>query len=377
MPSWRTLCVSLGLLSLLFCQQRTATAIQPPCLPDFSYQQGWLGADAAYSVPLDEKRSLWLFGDTFIGPGPDRRGTTMIANSLAISTCGPQGFALSYFWNTDTQQQPTAFFAPASPPAQQGVHPPKYWPLHGFLADGKLYLALEEIASEPTTPDNPFGFAIVGVTLAEIANPHADPNQWKVRYLPLLQSRRLVPGAAMVLQGKWVYLFSFLETPDKQHPLLLNRLLLSSLQSAHPQPEQAIEYLAQDGRWKPGFEGPDSKILVKQAATELSVHYDKQSQKWLMLHTSPQFFSPEVVLLQADSLTGPWQQAKSQPFYQEMLPESPIYDKETFCYAAKAHPQFSTADHGLVVTYACNSLSFDKLLGNMQIYWPVIKELSP
>ena len=33
----------------------------------YPYRQGWLGGDAAYSVPLSPGRTLWLFGDTFIG----------------------------------------------------------------------------------------------------------------------------------------------------------------------------------------------------------------------------------------------------------------------------------------------------------------------
>ena len=67
------------------------------CTPSFPYDRGWLGADAAYSIPLDNDRTLWLFGDTFCAPliapkpGP-RAGSSMIANSIAISSCraGPR-----------------------------------------------------------------------------------------------------------------------------------------------------------------------------------------------------------------------------------------------------------------------------------------------
>ncbi len=39
------------------------------CTPRFEDQNGWYGADAAFSVPLSEgpdRRTLWLFGDTFV-----------------------------------------------------------------------------------------------------------------------------------------------------------------------------------------------------------------------------------------------------------------------------------------------------------------------
>jgi hypothetical protein len=41
--------------------------------PDFPYREGWLGGDAAYSIPIAPDTSLWLFGDSFVrsGPAPD------------------------------------------------------------------------------------------------------------------------------------------------------------------------------------------------------------------------------------------------------------------------------------------------------------------
>ena len=43
------------------------------CLPSFPFQDGWLGADAAYSIPLPDGRSVWIFGDTLYG----ERGSLM------------------------------------------------------------------------------------------------------------------------------------------------------------------------------------------------------------------------------------------------------------------------------------------------------------
>ena len=65
-----------------------ALAAESPCRPDFPYRDGWLGADAAYSVPLADGRSLWLFGDTFVGAegARDRSGSAMISNSIALSS---------------------------------------------------------------------------------------------------------------------------------------------------------------------------------------------------------------------------------------------------------------------------------------------------
>ncbi len=36
------------------------------CLPSFPDRDGWYGGDGAYSILLDDGRTLWLFGDTFV-----------------------------------------------------------------------------------------------------------------------------------------------------------------------------------------------------------------------------------------------------------------------------------------------------------------------
>ena len=56
----------------------------------FPCQQGWLGGDSAYSVPLGNGTSLWIFADTFVGPTTATNRTQangFIHNPIAISTC--------------------------------------------------------------------------------------------------------------------------------------------------------------------------------------------------------------------------------------------------------------------------------------------------
>lgn len=347
-----------------FQAAHSATLKTAPCLPKFPYQNGWLGGDGAYSVPLSANQTLWLFGDTFVGSTttkpPTRMGSTMVANSIGISRCGPHGFEVNYFFGVPENQKATPFFKTAQD---------KYWPIHGFMHQNKLYVALEQVATI-SDADNVFNFAVVGVTLTEIANPTDPPQQWRMRYLPLSRSKAAIPGIAMVKKDRYVYMLTVQE--NKAHPVMLNRLSLDQL--ANPLVE--LEYLSRTQGWKKGLMGDDSAILVPQAATEISLHFEPQRQQWIMVHTNPTFWSKEVVIRQAPALEGPWQQKVSlQSLYQEMQPTDPLYDKEIFCYAAKAHPQFSAAPHSLVVTYACNSLNFGKLLQQMGWYYPVVRVL--
>jgi hypothetical protein len=51
-----------------------------------------------------------------------------------------------------------------------------------------------------------------------------------------------------------------------------------------------------------------------------------------------------------------------------MDPSSRGYDKDTFCYAGKEHPEFERGD--LVFTYVCNTFAVSKLATNLNIYFP-------
>jgi hypothetical protein len=63
----------------------------PVCLPSFPDKDGWYGGDGAYSIRLDDKRILWLFGDTFVSDETGRQDRmdmkVVLGTTLAISTC--------------------------------------------------------------------------------------------------------------------------------------------------------------------------------------------------------------------------------------------------------------------------------------------------
>ena len=52
----------------------------------FRQQDGWIGADGAYSVAVSPQRTIWLFSDTWIGKVRDGRRTdaTMVNNMVGV-----------------------------------------------------------------------------------------------------------------------------------------------------------------------------------------------------------------------------------------------------------------------------------------------------
>ena len=104
---------SAGVILLLICILLTSCQAirqsscpfqypQARCLPSFPDRDGWYGADGAYSIKLDEQRTLWLFGDTFVSEEPKRKDRVgmdvLLGTTMAISTCSDKtGFNIQYY----------------------------------------------------------------------------------------------------------------------------------------------------------------------------------------------------------------------------------------------------------------------------------------
>ncbi|HEX4008029.1 MAG TPA: DUF4185 domain-containing protein [Acidobacteriaceae bacterium] len=347
------------------------------CTPEFPLQQGiadgWLGADAAYSIPLNTGYSLqlndshslslhggrdvWIFGDTLYGEHRVVQGTTpqMVRNSIGISTCAHRHWKLQYVIRKDADGHPVSFFTPQHPNTW-------YWALDGFVAGHDLWVTLLCVRDAPAA-SAAMGFASCGTDLARIASPGPDPQKWKIDYFPLVpDGAHAYPSATAVVDDGDAYIFALNEKGSR--PLEATRIPLDGLSD----PQKNLQYLTSDMEWKPGFDPSTASEVMHQGSPELSIRWHPEFEKWLAVMFAPDAFSSKIVLRTANSLIGPWSDGQVIYTVPEMQPTTPGYDKNTFCYAAKEHPEFEHND--LVFTYVCNTFDVPKLATNTEIYFP-------
>ena len=348
----------------------------------FPYQQGWLGADGAYSVPLGATQSLWIFGDTFIGAATATsrtQSTGSLHNSIAISTCSQQSCAWQYYWSgMDT--------ASAGPVFSTGTSD-WYWPMDGFVYNGTLFLALMQMHATGT--GGAFGFAYSGVQLASINNYTSPPNQWSITYQVLNTGAAAVPGVSTVvaegpnanpdpsnpLGATYAYFFTLIgsSTPATEYMALL-RLPLSQLNSSARPGNSNWEYLKSDSTWGnwPGAQTSlptDLAAVISPGATEMTVRYHPSTNQWIAVY--PVGLSNSAYYSLAASMTGPWGQSENLYSYPEMQSSNANYTPNVFCYAAKEHTELETVGQ-IFFTYACNSLQESDVTNNMSLYHPVV-----
>ena len=345
--------------------------VQSECLPEFPDHNGWYGGDAAYSVPLpiDEGRvSLWLFGDTFVQhpDTPSERTYPYVHNSIGISRCEPGGvWSLETFWQHDEGGTPRSFFVPdlqadwARAAIEETGSPPYYWLFDGFIAHDVLFIGLLRVAhSEPRGPFN-LPFRPIGMDLARIENYRDAPIDWRIQISTLSNDTHAFPGSAFVTTGSHLYTFAFFDRGDGRTPRMLSRLELDELVHWKLDLSDSLETLTSDSRWKSGFEPSQAKIVMDDDASEMSIHFDSLRRTWIAVYsdltsTGGIETTTAIQIRTASDLAGPWSNPEELILIPETAPgHARSRDENLFCYAAKAHPQFSSPGE-LVVTYVCN-----------------------
>ncbi len=347
------LCLSILFISCsTFCPGKYTAQLTPAqCLPFFPDQNGWYGGDGAYSIALDQQRTLWIFGDTFVSEDADRKDRigmdVVLGTTLAVSTCADnRKFSIQYFLKKKDGKFTSSF--------GDGEW---LWPQDPFIAGGALYIPL--LVVENLMPSQaPFNFRITGHKIARIKDFSAsDPRQWAVDYLDW--SGALAPGiealaTTSIVEESYVYFYPLYRYAKDNIGIsgnILARLSIDRLDN----PAGSFEYWMQDGTWQKTLKPRDVKIIFPSGVSELSVRYHAAEQKWMAVYLSPESKGSHFLFSTAQNIEGPW--SRPLPFTQaiaEVDPQSPLYHQDTFCYAGKEHQQFSSG-RNLVVTYVCNS----------------------
>lgn len=345
------------------------------CLPSFPDRDGWYGGDGAYSILLDDERTLWLFGDTFVSDREGRRERVgmdlVMGTTLAISTCSQDGgFDIRYYLKKKGGRFVSSF--------GDGQW---LWPQDPFKVHGQLYIPLLAVEHAPET-EGPFKFRIVGHKLALIRDfHHQDPHRWSVEYLDW--SAAIPPGVAAlspasVVYGNRVYFYP-LCLPSEKTPWVRGNILIRVPVDRLHDPAGAMEYYAEDDTWQRGLDPAKAKIVLDAGASELSVRYHHRPKRWISVYLSLNNKGDRLLYRSAERLEGPWSDPKVLVAeIPEVTPADPKYHKDNFCYAGKEHIQFAS-DGKLVTTYVCNSLDgLDKeinfIRSHLFLYRPVVNE---
>lgn len=334
----------------------------------FVRTDGWTGADGAATIPLPGDRTLWLFGDTWIGPVRDGRhveGNVMVNNTVAVSAASvtaPKPDGVRFLWG-GAPGKPAAWAVPTQKDEW-------FWPASGGAIvpgpDGKdrLLLFMARLARLDQS-DSIWNFDGKGSSVVIVKNPADDPERWDTSQGTLNSYRRgerpITWGAATAV------------VPGPVGPDLLvygidgasnlnKKVLLARASAATAERMETWSYLASSG-WTSN--ATDATAIAENVASELSVCRVRFNgrHRWVMVHSEPPLGAGIMVRV-AERPEGPWSDAVRV----YTCPE-PAMDPKIMAYSAKAHPELSVRGE-LLISYSVNSTDFWDVAAHADKYRP-------
>ncbi|XID92360.1 DUF4185 domain-containing protein [Paenibacillaceae bacterium WGS1546] len=349
----------------------------------FHRKQGWTGADGIYSIPLNgveapgraaRSRTLFLFGDTFVGEVDERtdarKGATMINNSLALLEGDrPSPAAVSFRWNREGET-PASAIMPRTPGglAHGGTY---YWLQDGTSVGGEFHCFPLIIGPNPDGPEG-FQFEVHGV--ARVSAPMGEDGpmleQQEQEDTPLYfrSSGGLTTYFGAAIQPNtaeagvpdpdgYVYVYGLQKDEDTN--LVVARVPADEL-------ARVERWTFWNGsEWTPRKE--ECAPIAFGVSAELSVSPAPEGfagGKYVLVTQLGGVSGHRVAVAAGESPIGPFE--PSVPVY--ACPE-PEQGHDVYTYNAKAHPHLSHPGE-LLASYNVNATSMDALMAFGGIYRP-------
>lgn len=309
---------------------------------------GMTGADGTYSVLLPDGRTVWIFGDTFLGTvnkdnTREKRSPVFIRNSFGIQ----DGDSLRTLYQVKDGWE-SSFVIP--PDATRGEKFSEdslwYWPGDGFIENGKLKVFMSAFWQ---AEEGNWGFRWVRTDLAVFSLP--DVKLRKIEHIPFAAGSRIHFGHAVC--------------DDTQHYTYIYGL-----------GEDKKPYVARAEKGKvmepwQFYTGRGWSNDVKKAQPMMDIQGSEQfsviklKDKFVYLTQIGGFHDNSIVSYTSDTPYADWGNRKN--LYNVPVPGD---DKDLFAYNALAHPQFINDEGELLVSYNVNSFNLEDLFDDATIYRP-------
>ncbi|WP_158534909.1 DUF5005 domain-containing protein [Mucilaginibacter hurinus] len=293
---------------------------KPDVKPDSVFQgyftryNGWNSGDGAQSILLPDGRTVWMFGDSFVGEvNPDRtrvNNKTWFINNVMMIQQGSE-FTTHHGGTSD---KPTALFVPDNPKRF-------YWARHGFVDGNELYLTLMELEKVKVNGRD------------ELAH-HADkmavlslPDMRYIKMLDIPYRNGISYGDRCFSDGNYNYMFG-------QKGNGWNNYLYIA-RAAAGKAKDTWEFFAGDKGW---VKDMSSATTIKMAThiSSAPTLINRNGRYYMIIHRN--FFSNDILMFRADKPEGP---------YTDEVKLYTTTDADN-SYLAIGHPQFMEGNRLLI-----------------------------
>lgn len=302
------------------------------------------GGDGTYSVVLPDGRTVWIFGDSFIGhvtPDMKRLPSTpsYIRNSFVIL----EGDSLLTFQQGNPKEFKSMLIPPEVADGTSGQTELEtwYWPGDAFVDDTGLNVFVSKFYQKD--PDDMWGFKFLGTELVNLSLP--DFTTQKVTRFTETDSVHY--GHAVLETEDYLYIYGL----KNRFPYVARAKTGKVTDPWEFYSGSTWKTRAEDARPMLEFSGSEQFSVFKWESTYILIMQEGDLGKDIYSFTS-------------NTPIGPW--VNKQHLYTTPLPDN---CNKCFTYNALAHPQF-TENGQLLISYNTNSMLFQDHYDNALVYRP-------
>ncbi len=337
-----------NLIVLIFSTVISISSFAQEVYPDENYNQlirdtegGWIAADATYSIALPDGRTLWLFGDTFIGAV--NADNSIVEGAQMVRNCGvvQDGDSWTSLYN-GTFENPEDLF-------QSAEDTTWYWPDHGIVENDTLLIYMAKYYTDPEGPPG-WNFVFAGVDIARLRYPELEVID--VVNLEYTNLNHVKYGDMLFVDGDYTYVYGRKEEDVSGYIIPFPHV------ARYPAGNWTSNWEFYDGTgWSTNPED-SQQINDYQVSQQYGVF--KYFDKYVLI-SQDIWLSTEIYSITSDTPYGPWEN-------QTVLYDTPILFDGTFTYNAWPHVQHMQ-DHELLISYNSNG-DFWEIFDNVEIYRP-------
>lgn len=319
------------------------------CLKLLPYTGGNVtGADGAISIDLKDGRSMFMWGDSFFGDVVDgiRQEPISFMMGNVFTVIDKDNNIKNYYQGTP--QSPRSYIEPEP----KGKVAEWYWPGHGFVRDGILYLFMSQFHKQG---DGPFGFeydkcdyfTLNSVTLEVLTKNN----------FPAANINGVHYGHAVLDDGGYIYIYGTLSNNSEMTAdIHVARCKLENKEFVY------FEYW--DGKsWNidpkktAKLEGPNHPVAEQFNVVKLKDKY--------VLVAQDRFTMKNIYSYISDTPTGLFRNEKLL-----LTVDEPNYETDQMMtYNTMVHPQY-IKDDKVLMCYNVNTNDLDKVFVKASVYRP-------
>jgi hypothetical protein len=306
---------------------------------------GWCAADATISLLLPDGKTLWLFGDSFIG---EKRGdfginplkSRMINNSAIIE----DGSTLTTYYG-GTFENPSSFIP--------GDGQDYFWPEHAIVENDTLKVfAVRVMYKDNGTPG--FDFQVGTTYIASYKYP--DLEYIKTSKIKYATDTTMRFGACVLKSAGYTYIFGVKDTTSQNMtwPVPYLARVTNSI-------NEPWQFYAGPDMWT--YDCNEAVPVGDRPMSESFYVYEKNNKFYLIMHEI--WTVGELYILESDKITGPWNRSSSGGIENRFAIITP--HTNNISYNLFAHPQFQN-NGNILISFNVNTSSFNSIYSDTRNY---------